>query len=345
MVVVFGVVLLPVGLLPVCSGVPTLDDARVAADALLRAGVGEVWLYGSVARGESRRYSDIDLVAVFDDLDYRQRLSVTMRLLRAAEQACGRRVEVLVTDRAEWRVQHEDVSASFVSAISCDLVLLACSPDPPGEVDWSKKQVMATSNEELALERLQDIITSLGKILANLDPGGPEHDLAHGDDRVKYERVRGCRMIVICEAAQLAIENAAKAFAILGGVPAQTLWTHNIAELVDSLDWRLSRELRTLLLSAPELIKHEGYITMWRIRGAYGTHGEGLTAQEIATPTFAAAMARIACDTAECATRTLHHQLSRRETTEELAEWARTIRQRITDYDITTGHTTTTTTT
>ena len=100
---------------------PTLDDARRAAQALVDAGVGEVWLYGSVARGESEPGSDIDLVAVLDDLEYRRRLSTKRDLQEVARAACGRWVEVLVTDRAEWRIQREQVSASFISAISCDL--------------------------------------------------------------------------------------------------------------------------------------------------------------------------------------------------------------------------------
>ena len=115
---------------------------RSAADAL----VGEVWLYGSVARGEARNGSDIDLVAVLDDLDYRKRSGVAMRLLRAAENACERRVELIVTDRAEWRVQREDVPASFISAILCDLMLLSCNSDTMVEVDWDKDQVMPTSD-------------------------------------------------------------------------------------------------------------------------------------------------------------------------------------------------------
>ena len=67
---------------------------------------------------------------------------------------------------------------------------------------------------------------------------------------------------------------------------------------MDSLDDGVSKDLRMLLRSAPELVKHEGYITMWRTCGAYGTTGEGRTAQEIATPAFARAMARITCDVA-----------------------------------------------
>ena len=95
---------------------PTLEDARRAAQALVDVGVGEVWLYGSVARGESEPGSDIDLVAVLDDLDYRRRVRVKGELQEVARSACGRRVEVLVTDRVEWRIQREQVPASFVRA-------------------------------------------------------------------------------------------------------------------------------------------------------------------------------------------------------------------------------------
>ena len=95
---------------------PTFEDARRAAQALVDVGVGEVWLYGSVARGESEPGSDIDLVAVLDDLEYRQRLRVKSELQEVARSACGRRVEVLATDRAEWRIQREQVSASCTDA-------------------------------------------------------------------------------------------------------------------------------------------------------------------------------------------------------------------------------------
>ena len=319
------------------AGAPTLEDARSAAEALVAEGVSEVWLYGSVARGESHACSDVDLVAVFDDLDYRKRLGVTLRLQRVASEACGRHVEVLVTDRAEWRIQREVVTASFASAISCDLILLTCSPSPVGEVDWNKEQVMATSNDELAIERLDAVIANLGKIYVNLDPGRAESDLARGDDRLEYETARGCRMIVICEASHLAVENAAKAVAVLGGIPAGQLWIHDIKKLVDSLDDGVSKDLRMLLRSAPELVKHEGYITMWRTCGAYGTTGEGRTAQEIATPAFAEAMARITCDTADYTARTARHYLGPRNTITRLAKWSQSIRTHLTHHDITTG--------
>ena len=94
-------------------------------------------------------------------------------------------MEVLVTDRAEWRIQRERVTASSISTISYDLIVLAYILDPAEEVDWGKEQVMSTSNNALALERLQPIIADLYKISAHLSPGlsasttnhGPSQDL------------------------------------------------------------------------------------------------------------------------------------------------------------------------
>lgn len=77
---------------------PTLGEARQAADALMAAGVGQVWLFGSLARDEARSVSDIDLVAVFDDLDYRKRWRVEAELRKAASTAAGRPVDVVATD-------------------------------------------------------------------------------------------------------------------------------------------------------------------------------------------------------------------------------------------------------
>ena len=52
------------------GAVPSASAASRAGDALVGAGAGEVWLFGSVARGEPAEDSDIDLVAVYADLDY-----------------------------------------------------------------------------------------------------------------------------------------------------------------------------------------------------------------------------------------------------------------------------------
>ena len=86
---------------------------------LVDVGVGEVWLYGSVARGESEPGSDIDLVAVLDDLEYRRRVRVKSELQEVARSACGRRVEVLVTDRVEWA----DPARAGVGFVHCSYII------------------------------------------------------------------------------------------------------------------------------------------------------------------------------------------------------------------------------
>ena len=96
----------------------------------------------------------------------------------------------------------------------------------------------------------------------------------------------------------------------------------------------MSEELRALLRSAPELIKHEGCITMWRTRGSYCTPGEGLTAREIATPAFARAMALIASDITDYTTRTLRQHIGPHNTIDALDRWTRTIRKHLTEHDI-----------
>ncbi|MCY4664962.1 MAG: nucleotidyltransferase domain-containing protein, partial [Acidimicrobiaceae bacterium] len=55
------------------AAAPTIDDARRAGRALAEAGAREVMVFGSVAKGEARPCSDIDLVVGLDDLDYRSR--------------------------------------------------------------------------------------------------------------------------------------------------------------------------------------------------------------------------------------------------------------------------------
>ena len=69
---------------------PTIDDARAAGRALTGAGAREVLAFGSVARGDAAPYSDIDLVVVLNDLDYRQRRSIAVEFKAVADAAAGR---------------------------------------------------------------------------------------------------------------------------------------------------------------------------------------------------------------------------------------------------------------
>ena len=264
---------------------------------MVAAGVGQVWLFGSLARGEEQAYSDIDLVAVLDDLDYRNRWRIEAELKKAASAAAGQPVDVVVTDRPEWRMQRQQVSASFAAAISEDLVLLA-DRSPMKRVDWDKEQSMATSNEQLAAQRIDDVVLHLTKIVGDLDPTPRETAAA---DRGEREWLAGARLVELCEAAHLAVEGSLKAVGTLTGVQAKVLHDHDIKNIAEALPPEERDAMLALMESAPGLVKTLGYISMWRTRGAYGTPTEGMTAQEIATPGLAAALAGIAAEVADAA--------------------------------------------
>ena len=102
---------------------PTLADAERAAAALVGAGVGRVVLFGSVARGDATERSDIDLVAIFDDLDYGERWERRCELMRLAADAAGHSVDVSVTDRAEWAMRTSRVRTSFEGRAARDGVV------------------------------------------------------------------------------------------------------------------------------------------------------------------------------------------------------------------------------
>ena len=91
----------------------TLEHARQAADAVARLDPGLVLLHGSVVSWTAGADSDLDLVVMFDDLgDYSQRPLLRRRAKGAAESAIGRRVDVRVADRPEWKARCECVSSS-----------------------------------------------------------------------------------------------------------------------------------------------------------------------------------------------------------------------------------------
>ena len=90
------------------AAAPSLDDARRAA----AAGASQVLLFCSVARGTQDAGSDIDLVAVFDDLDYAARWERMAAPERPASHAAGCRVEVHVTDRPGWAVRSRRLATS-----------------------------------------------------------------------------------------------------------------------------------------------------------------------------------------------------------------------------------------
>lgn len=134
---------------------PCLEVARRAAAALGEAGASRVLVYGSVARGDQHADSDIDLVAILDDLDYDKRGEVQRHLRKRAEEAAGRKVDVRATDWPEWAMRTEKVSSSFEAHIAADAVALW--DREPGEVQWHKPMVKATTNLDEAAQAMFNV--------------------------------------------------------------------------------------------------------------------------------------------------------------------------------------------
>ena len=112
---------------------PTLDDARKAARALAEEGVARVLLYGSLARGEQRNGSDIDLVAIYDDADYSKVSGQSLGDTAQEAAGCDAEVGVFVTDRPEWAHRTGNVRSSLEAHIAPSaVVLLTGRPRPAG---------------------------------------------------------------------------------------------------------------------------------------------------------------------------------------------------------------------
>ncbi len=202
--------------------VPTVADARRAAGVLLAEGAEEVLLYGSVARGEATAKSDIDLVAVFADIDYDERYKLKKRLEEAAAGAVAERwrVQVFPTDRPEWKTRVEQVSTSFEHRINALGTVTVADSGRRGEVRWNKKMQRATSNAGQAfgywrmllifgVNRLEFHLNAEDLWADRTESGetnyGPRNEPAPG------------RLVDVCAAAAIAFDRAVETLAVLHG--------------------------------------------------------------------------------------------------------------------------------
>ncbi len=257
---------------------PTLADAERAAAALAGAGVGRVVLFGSVARGDATERSDIDLVAIFDDLDYGERWERRCELMRLAGEAAGHSVDVSVTDRVEWAMRTTRVRTSFEGRAARDGVVLVDRPSAV-DVDWGKEMVMPDSDYGEALRRMDRTRDALRGLLRHLRPDPDEKDAGREQRRLW---ILG-RLHRGCGEAHMAVELALKSLIHLGSDPARPAWGHDIGELCA----QLAEPHRSAL---PVLLEPLGAdaITPWHTDAVYGPN-------TAATPELLADLARTAC--------------------------------------------------
>lgn len=248
-------------------GAPTVADARRAATALADAGVSRVLLFGSVASGTAGEHSDIDLVAIFDDIDYSDRYGLRIGLSDIAEAAANHPVEVFVTDLPEWR-RRRDVSASFEAGIAPGAVVLV--DRPANSVRWNKEIGLPASNIDEALGRLAEATKALNLMRVRMLPDEREAVAAVVGD-ARAEEMTKWRMMDVCSAGAMAIETSLKALAAAAGraVPRE----HRIDLLVPLAGGRSDQARAVLAALETNTVATKdhlfGDVTIWRQAGTY----------------------------------------------------------------------------
>lgn len=189
-------------------------------------------LFGSLARGRQVPGSDIDLVAIFDDLDYPTRWTRKSELQRLTGEAAGCDVDVRVTDWPEWAIRSEVVTTSFESRIARDAVVL-WSGEPRG-VNWDKEIGLPTTNEEEAAASLANVCEALANISGQLHPHPDEQTALDEPDPVEYVALLATRLRSVCSHAQAAMENSLEAMIHRRGAEPPPR-THQLAILIGGL--------------------------------------------------------------------------------------------------------------
>ena len=258
--------------------------ARTAGRALIDAGAREVLAYGSVVVGGADPVSDIDLVAIFDDVDYKNRWQLRLRLMRIAGDACGHYVEVWVTDVPEWAAQHK-MASSFAAAIRDDLMIVAARPGDDSAVVWDKPQALPDTDIDAAYHHLEQAHRRLGAI----SPRSQQHN-------------NPWRHSAPSEGAAAVIEEALRALGAAAQTDARALYCRDIATVVAHLPGEDQTAVRARF---GDRVTFED-VTMWRAsRRAFGEEHRWWRmmpeANKIATPESAETLTGAAMDVLEYA--------------------------------------------
>ena len=212
-----------------------MDDARRAAAVLGAEGAAKVLVFGSVARGDQRNGSDIDLVAVFDDLDYSETFVLRRRLVEAAQQAagCDAEVEVFVTDRPEWAHRTRNVASSFEAHIALAAAVLFDRPAAPGAVRWDKQISRPADDRAEGRARFKIAVSHLLGVAVEVSLS--EHQMQMVEEMGAGSARDFCRgrMWEVCRASSMAARSAMGAVVAVEGRYARR--DLDVAQLADTL--------------------------------------------------------------------------------------------------------------
>ncbi len=252
---------------------PTLATAqRVAQLFVEEYGARKVLLFGSVADGTATTDSDIDLIVIYNDLDYKQRCTHGDMLRIAAREKVGYWVDLLVTDIPEWEHRTKLVRNSFEAGIAERVVPLAEGAQRP--VDWGKEIGMRDSERGEVDSRLRDIEDELDEIVLRYR-ADTEETSSSGDGNPRSIRLRQHRLKAVCTHGSMLIEHGLKALVAMQGEPPPR--THIANNLITLIPVHLSHRYSMI----PTALLEESW--RWRQAGTYreNFYALGLEAQAL----------------------------------------------------------------
>ena len=201
-----------------------------------------------------------------------------------AEEAAGCSVDLLVTDRPEWKERVERVPTSLESYIEANGVVLADGGQ--SRVNWDKEMVLPMSDFDEALRRFRETGDSLENLSRQLDPGRIERIAMESADGSRWAASLQARLAYACAAVHLTVETSIKALVHLHSCPTGPVWGHDLGRLCDQVAPPRRREVMARLEPVGP-----ARINAWRHQTRYG-HTSGL--HEKITAELAREMVRIA---------------------------------------------------
>ncbi len=210
---------------------PDVAAARRAAAQLVDAGAGRVLVFGSVALGQATEDSDIDLVAIFDDLaDYSTRSKQRCALEAKAREATGCPVDVMVTDAPEWAVRTTKVPCSVEARIAGYAVELA-DTGSHADIDWDKEIGLPSSPAAELARRFSSMSRAVLRLKRQLTPDQYELAAIEDGDPDSLRDHEGERFASAMAEVLVVIETAAKITHIVSAGTAP-VHTHKLMDLL-----------------------------------------------------------------------------------------------------------------
>ncbi len=186
-----------------------LATAQRAADVLVTAGVGKVLLFGSLARGEATENSDIDLVAIYDDLDYTERSKRRGALEAQGTAVAGCRVDVMVTDAPEWAVRTSRVPCSVEARIA-DYAFELADAGGHDRINWDKEIGLPSSSTAEMQSRFTDMSDAIVALTNQMQPTPKEQGAVGADEADERSALEDIRWARAMGEIHMIFESAAK---------------------------------------------------------------------------------------------------------------------------------------